>query len=64
MRRRFLSILMVLGLSVCLVNLCWAADGIKIGFDIELTGDIPKVGETSKFTGEMLKEQINKKGGL
>ena len=64
MRRRFLSILMVLGLSVCLVNLCWAADGIKIGFDIELTGDIPKVGEASKFTGEMLKEQINKKGGL
>jgi branched-chain amino acid transport system substrate-binding protein len=55
---------MVLGLSVCLVNLCWAADGIKIGFDIELTGDIPKVGEASKFTGEMLKEQINKTGGL
>jgi len=64
MRRRFWSTLMVLGLSVCLVNLCWAAEGIKVGFDIELTGDIPKVGEASKFTGEMLKEQINKQGGL
>ena len=26
MRRRFLSILMVFELGVCLVNLCWAAD--------------------------------------
>lgn len=64
MRRRFWGTLIVLGLSVCLVNFCWPADGIKIGFDIELTGDIPKVGEASKFTGEMLKEQINKQGGL
>jgi branched-chain amino acid transport system substrate-binding protein len=55
---------MVLGLGACLVNPGWAADVIKIGFDIELTGDIPKVGEASKFTGEMLKEQINKTGGL
>jgi branched-chain amino acid transport system substrate-binding protein len=55
---------MFLGLGVCLVNPSWAADVIKIGFDIELTGDIPKVGEASKFTGEMLKEQINKNGGL
>jgi branched-chain amino acid transport system substrate-binding protein len=37
---------------------------IKIGFNIELTGDIPKVGEGSKFTGEMRKEEINKAGGL
>jgi branched-chain amino acid transport system substrate-binding protein len=49
--------------------LCWAALGsaaevIKIGFNIPLTGDIPKVGEGSKFAGEMLKEKINKAGGL
>jgi branched-chain amino acid transport system substrate-binding protein len=55
---------MFLGLGVCLVSPSWAAEVIKIGFDIELTGDIPKVGEASKFTGEMLKEQINKNGGL
>jgi branched-chain amino acid transport system substrate-binding protein len=42
----------------------WAADTIKIGFNIELTGDIPKVGESSKFAAEMLKEDINKAGGL
>jgi branched-chain amino acid transport system substrate-binding protein len=42
----------------------WAADTIKIGFNIEMTGDIPKVGESSKFAAEMLKEDINKAGGL
>ena len=39
-------------------------DVIKIGFNLELTGDIPKVGEASKFAAEMLKEDINAKGGL
>jgi branched-chain amino acid transport system substrate-binding protein len=49
--------------------LVWAAIGsaaevIKVGFNIPLTGDIPKVGEGSKYAGEMLKERINKAGGL
>jgi branched-chain amino acid transport system substrate-binding protein len=37
---------------------------IKVGFNLELTGDIPKVGEASKFAAEMLKEDINSQGGL
>jgi branched-chain amino acid transport system substrate-binding protein len=37
---------------------------IKIGFNISLTGDIPKVGEASKFAGEMMKADINNAGGL
>lgn len=37
---------------------------IKIGFNIPLTGDIPKVGESSKFVAEMLKEQVNAAGGV
>jgi branched-chain amino acid transport system substrate-binding protein len=37
---------------------------IKIGFNIPLTGDIPKVGECSKYSAEMLKEKINSAGGL
>jgi len=40
------------------------AKTIKIGFNIPLTGEIPKVGEESKFAGEMLLNEINKKGGL
>jgi branched-chain amino acid transport system substrate-binding protein len=42
----------------------WSADTIKIGFNIPLTGDIPKVGESSKFSAEMLKADINGAGGL
>ncbi|MDQ7032960.1 MAG: ABC transporter substrate-binding protein [Desulfonauticus sp.] len=47
-----------------LSSLAWAGDVIKIGFNIPLTGDIPKVGEASKYAAEMLKEDINSKGGL
>jgi branched-chain amino acid transport system substrate-binding protein len=58
----------VCGLAVifCLtvIGISSAADTLKIGFNIPLTGDIPKVGEGSKYTGEMLKEKINKSGGL
>jgi branched-chain amino acid transport system substrate-binding protein len=42
----------------------FAAETIRIGFNIELTGDIPKVGESSKYAAEMLKSEINAKGGL
>jgi branched-chain amino acid transport system substrate-binding protein len=37
---------------------------IKIGFPIPLTGEIPKVGESTKFAAEMLKEEVNAKGGI
>ncbi|MBF0467439.1 MAG: ABC transporter substrate-binding protein [Desulfamplus sp.] len=37
---------------------------IKIGFNIPLTGEIPKVGEESKFAGQMLLDEVNAKGGL
>lgn len=40
------------------------ADTIKVGFNIPLTGDIPKVGESSKFAAEMLKDEINNAGGV
>jgi branched-chain amino acid transport system substrate-binding protein len=64
MKRQLFLTVIVLALGMFLTAPGWAAEVIKIGFDIELTGDIPKVGEASKFTGEMLKEQINKQGGL
>ena len=41
-----------------------AAETIKIGFPIELTGEIPKVGESSKCAAELFREDINAKGGL
>ena len=50
--------------SLALMGCGKDSDVIKIGFNLELTGDIPKVGEASKFAAEMLKEDINSKGGL
>lgn len=37
---------------------------IKIGINAPLTGDIPKVGEGTKFSAEMWLEDINAAGGL
>ncbi|NOY46376.1 MAG: ABC transporter substrate-binding protein [Deltaproteobacteria bacterium] len=51
-------------LGLALAAPAWAADTIKIGFNIPLTGDIPKVGESSKYAAEMLREDVNSKGGL
>jgi branched-chain amino acid transport system substrate-binding protein len=41
-----------------------APDTIKIGVNAPLTGDIPKVGEGSKFAAEMWLEDVNAAGGL
>ncbi|HAA02299.1 MAG TPA: branched-chain amino acid ABC transporter substrate-binding protein, partial [Syntrophobacteraceae bacterium] len=63
---RKLSVALLIG--VIAVFLCcplaWSAKALKIGFNIPLTGDIPKVGESSKFAAEILKDEINKAGGL
>ncbi len=57
--------LLLLSSALLLVaGTAWSADTIKIGFNIPLTGDIPKVGEMSKQAGEMLKADINGAGGL
>jgi branched-chain amino acid transport system substrate-binding protein len=41
-----------------------APETIKIGVNAPLTGDIPKVGEGTKFAAEMWQEAINGAGGL
>ncbi|WP_448382771.1 ABC transporter substrate-binding protein [Desulfosoma sp.] len=56
----FLSFMAVVG---CL-SAAWAADTIKIGFNIPLTGDIPKVGEGSKYAAEILLAEVNAAGGI
>ncbi len=62
--RRAATLLLTLSLGLLLALPAVAADTIRIGFNIPLTGDIPKVGESSKFAAEMLKEDINGAGGL
>lgn len=63
MKKR-LRVVMVVGLALSLAMPALAADTIKIGFNIPMTGDIPKVGESSKLSAEMLKADINDAGGL
>ena len=61
------ALVAIVGIAVCAMMLTGCGkkeETIKIGFNIPLTGDIPKVGEASKFAAEMLKEDINSKGGL
>jgi len=41
-----------------------APQTIKIGINAEITGDIPKVGEGTKYAAEMWLEDINAAGGL
>jgi branched-chain amino acid transport system substrate-binding protein len=54
----------VFAVVLALSPLAWSGDTIKIGFNIPLTGDAPKVGECSKYAAEMRAEEINSGGGL
>ena len=57
--------IMVLVSLVTLLSFSWCgAQTIKVGFNIPLTGDIPKVGEGSKYAAEILKNEVNGAGGL
>jgi branched-chain amino acid transport system substrate-binding protein len=58
-------------LLVCLMALvimmpaaALAADAIKIGINAPITGDIPKVGEGTKYAAQMWLEDIKAAGGL
>jgi branched-chain amino acid transport system substrate-binding protein len=37
---------------------------IKIGVNAPITGDIPKVGEGTKYAAELWLEEVNKAGGI
>lgn len=64
MRKMISHLAIALAAVLVLAPLASAEDTIKIGFNIPLTGDIPKVGEESKFAAEMMKADINGAGGL
>ncbi|MCE5209589.1 MAG: ABC transporter substrate-binding protein [Chloroflexi bacterium] len=53
-------------LSTTFLSACGQAkpDVIKIGVNAPITGDIPKVGEGTKYAAEMWLEEINAAGGL
>ncbi len=52
-------------LVICLfISPCLAADKIKIGVNAPMTGDIPKVGEGTKYAAQMWLEDVKAAGGL
>lgn len=55
---------LVLILAFTFATLVWSADVIKIGFNIPMTGDIPKVGESSRYAAQIRLAEINGNGGL
>ena len=65
MKRLSFLMLAVLSLSVILTACQPAAPStIKIGLNVELTGSIPVVGESSKNAAELAVKEVNDAGGL
>jgi len=62
--RKTSLVLMALLLLAALAGCGQEAETVRIGLNIPLTGDIPKVGEGSKFAAEMYRERVNAGGGL
>jgi len=58
-----LAVVLLMGLVSFQASQSWAQT-IKVGFNIPLTGDLPKVGESSKYAAEIYKDEVNKAGGL
>jgi branched-chain amino acid transport system substrate-binding protein len=65
MRKGFLcGVYVLLVIIAFLPSGCGQAESIKIGINAPLTGDIPKVGEGTKFAAQMWLEDIKAAGGL
>jgi branched-chain amino acid transport system substrate-binding protein len=58
--------LVLVTLTAALLTGCGAPDpdAVKIGMNIELTGDIPAVGASSKNAAELFFDQLNESGGV
>ncbi|HLU31040.1 MAG TPA: ABC transporter substrate-binding protein [Acidimicrobiia bacterium] len=66
MSARRLNAAGVVFVSVVMAGGCsgGGSDAIQIGLNLELTGDVPKVGEHSRVAAEMFVEEVNSAGGL
>ena len=65
MKKRLVFLVACLVICLVFAPSIWSrSKTIKIGINAPMTGDIPKVGEGSKFAAQMWLEDINKAGGL
>lgn len=64
--------LICLVVASCIIALCFSSNAwsfgrktvLKVGINAPMTGDIPKVGEGSKYAAEMWLEDVTKAGGI
>ncbi|MFZ0241223.1 MAG: ABC transporter substrate-binding protein [Desulfobacterales bacterium] len=66
MKKGLIVVGIICGLNLCLAFMALGAKGptIKIGVNAPITGDIPKVGEGTKYAAQMWLEDVNAAGGL
>ena len=67
MRRLTTCLVIVIALTLAFTTSSWSRSReavIKVGLNAPITGDIPKVGEGSKYAAQMWLEDIEKAGGL
>ena len=65
MRKGWLFIISCLVISLIFIPSAWCkTKTIKIGINAPMTGDIPKVGEGTKFAAQMWLEDIKAAGGI
>ncbi|MDR0876500.1 MAG: ABC transporter substrate-binding protein [Treponema sp.] len=65
MKKVFLAGIVLLAALTLIVTGCAKKEAtIKIGFNIPLTGDSPKVGEGARYAAELILKEINGAGGL
>ena len=65
MRKGFVAVGVALAVMLAFSPLAWStAKSIKVGINAPITGDIPKVGEGTKFAAQMWLEEVMAAGGL
>ncbi len=65
MRKGFVAVGVALVAVLAFSPLAWStAKSIKVGINAPITGDIPKVGEGTKFAAQMWLEEVMAAGGL
>lgn len=65
MRKSFVAVGVALAVVLAFSPFGWSAEQtIKVGINAPITGDIPKVGEGTKFAAQMWLEEIMAAGGL
>ncbi len=67
MRKLVYLVMVASAVALCFSASAWSQGRkttIKVGINAPMTGDIPKVGEGSKFAAEMWLEDVKKAGGI